>query len=232
MAIRKKDQKIATLVGNEYVKSLQYIFVKSNIEFIKSITRTSSDTGFHIFKENSKVIDALLGRNTAINKVRKIIENEEISPYMKNGNSPNWNAIEVRVKNKYDSIGLIKYYGNRMLYSIENEKWEEFCRFYKLYFQHALTSSEYSINEMSWVLFLHCSDTDILKIGLQAMQYTIAKYDQNDDFAFDTYANLLYRSGFIEKAIEWEKKALNVNPSEKTYIETLQKMRLGVPTWQ
>jgi hypothetical protein len=49
----------------------------------------------------------------------------------------------------------------------------------------------------------------------------------------DTYANLLYRLGRNDEAIEWEEKVvtLNPNPKDEEFVETLKKMKAGKPTW-
>ena len=51
----------------------------------------------------------------------------------------------------------------------------------------------------------------------------------------DTYANLLYKTGKKDLAVEWEQKALNIlkqnNEDYAGYQETLDKMKKGEKTW-
>jgi thioredoxin-related protein len=93
------------------------------------------------------------------------------------------------------------------------------------------------VNNFLWYdLFMHSADKDQLLIGAKWMAGIIQR--NPDANLFDTYANLLYKAGKTEEAIEWEKKALamtNVVKGQQLYqndIEkNLEKMKKGEPTW-
>jgi tetratricopeptide (TPR) repeat protein len=63
------------------------------------------------------------------------------------------------------------------------------------------------------------------------MKYSIDHFDQNNYQAYDTYANLLYKFGKKQEAIEWETKAAQALPNNKEIADTLDKMKKGVRTW-
>jgi hypothetical protein len=48
---------------------------------------------------------------------------------------------------------------------------------------------------------------------------------------FDTYANLLYKTGQKKQAIQWETMALTLAPDDLGIRETLEKMKNNIPTW-
>jgi hypothetical protein len=49
----------------------------------------------------------------------------------------------------------------------------------------------------------------------------------------DTYANILYKLGRKDEALEWENKAMSAasENDKKTYQETIDKMKTGEKTW-
>ena len=67
----------------------------------------------------------------------------------------------------------------------------------------------------------------------QALEWSKRSIDQTQEPALmDTYANILYKLGKKDEAIEWETKAMNAEPADKsTYEETLKKMKSGEKTW-
>jgi tetratricopeptide (TPR) repeat protein len=54
---------------------------------------------------------------------------------------------------------------------------------------------------------------------------------QNDFAAYDTYANLLYKIGRKNEAIDWEEKAVKLSNNDKTILDTLEKMKNNQKTW-
>jgi thioredoxin-related protein len=86
------------------------------------------------------------------------------------------------------------------------------------------------INESAWETFLYANDKELLKKALEWMDKIIQHGANSDDY-FDTYANLLYKLGRTKEAIEWEEKAVKLNPNEKTFSMTLEKIKKGEPTY-
>ncbi len=52
-----------------------------------------------------------------------------------------------------------------------------------------------------------------------------------DSHSIDTYANLLYKLGRKDDAINWEQKALSLSPGDPDFTTALSKMKRGEPTW-
>ncbi|MBS0027565.1 sugar-binding domain-containing protein [Chitinophaga sp. 22321] len=235
MAIRKKDQENATRIGNDYISNLTHPYSLDNLRLIKNITRTSKDKGFELFWKQSKKVDAELGENEALSKVKKIINSEEIIPFRNRNSNPDWDYIQKKLTDKYGDLGEELVLGKRMIYyGFESNDWENYGKYYMLYFEKALGHpSEYIVNNLTWVLYEHISNPKILEFAASVMKYTVEKSDQSPE-AYDTYANLLHRINKSHEAIKWEEKAVELKkgtPGEKTFAETLQKMKSGQPTW-
>ncbi|ATP56261.1 glycoside hydrolase family 2 [Pedobacter ginsengisoli] len=232
MAIRKSDQPNATKVGAAYITGLKDLYTKESLLFIKQITRTSKDTGFTLFLNSKTKVNEVLGKNAAESKIRGIIGQEEVKPYMEGTNAnPDWDEITKKVEAKYGDLGLEKVYGAQMVWYLDKKDWVNFGKYYALYYQTAIARSEYHINNISWHVFLYITDPKVLDIAVKTTQYNVETFAKNDPNGIDTYANLLYKAGRKEEAIEWEEKAVKLSKDEKVFVEILEKMRADKPTW-
>lgn len=106
-------------------------------------------------------------------------------------------------------------------------------------FPTLLTTS--ALNSWAWVIFVNSTDKDELNKALswskRSMELQQGPQEPED---LDTYANLLYKLGRVQEAIEWEEKAvqadnhrskkMNVDP-QPVYEQTLQKMKKSEKTW-
>ncbi|SDF00981.1 tetratricopeptide repeat protein [Chitinophaga filiformis] len=168
----------------------------------------------------------------SINQIRTVVTKELIAPALEDKNTtPDWNKIERNAKKKYGLIGEEKIYGARMIYHYEKKDWENFGKYYALYYKTAYSRSEYHINNLSWPIFEHITDRSILNVAINTMKYSIEHFDQTNYQAYDTYANLLYKTGNKQKAIEWQEKAVKALPDHKEIANNLEKMKKNEPTW-
>ncbi|WP_207303738.1 glycoside hydrolase family 2 protein [Olivibacter jilunii] len=232
MALRKKDQDKVTLLGTEYVKQLKHKFLRENLEFLLHITQTSKDVGFNLYLENQEKIDKIMGDLETLRKIKRIINAEEIEPLLlNNSENPNWDSIQQNVCKKYGKIGEELVYGKRMIYSWRIKKdWQNMGKFYKLYYERALKHSDYHINNISWFIFLHIEDKEILDFATKVVKYNIETFDQTAE-SVDTYANLLYKTGNWKEAIKWQEKAVMLSNNNDVFLKNLVKMRRGEATW-
>lgn len=91
------------------------------------------------------------------------------------------------------------------------------------------------INEICWQTFLYSNDRKLLQKALAWMD-KIIQQGANQPNKIDTYANLLYKLGQTNEAIEWEEKAYNIRISkgegiDNTYKNVIEKMKKGEPTY-
>jgi tetratricopeptide (TPR) repeat protein len=231
MAVRMNDKASASLVANAYIKGLHNPFTKNNMNFVQQFTQSSSDQGFQLFLKQPEKVNEILGASHAEQILKSIIGREEIDPYLNNA-EPDWNKIITTVTNKYGNLGKEKAYGARMIYSFNNKDWPNFGKYYGLYYTTAYDRSEYHINNMSWPIFQHVTDTLVLAIAVKTVSYSLKMFDQNNANAYDTYANILYKLGKREEAIQWEKKALSLDPNSEWKKNALKKMIRDEPTWK
>ncbi|MGK6353182.1 sugar-binding domain-containing protein [Parapedobacter sp. DT-150] len=234
MALRKKDQNAAIKVATTYLQQLNNLFTRENLSFLDATTRRSEDAGFSIYREQGQLINNVLGNDAAERKVRKIIGEEEIDPYIKGeGADPDWEIIGRTLKVKYGALGEEKYNGARMAWAFQKKDWRNLGKFYMLYYRTATPRSEYNINNLSWTIFEQISDPEVLEAAIETQKYNIENLDITAT-AFDTYANLLYKAGRKQEAIEWQEKAVQMKKgalNENVFAETLEKMKRGEKTW-
>lgn len=97
--------------------------------------------------------------------------------------------------------------------------------------------SRYSLalNDIAWNFFEHATDAEDLQNALKWSERALEISPDNHMF-IDTYANLLYKLGQKDKAIEKETEALSIAISTKAksngYESALAKMKAGEKTWK
>ncbi len=234
MAIRQKDQVHATEAGNEYIDRSPQPYSKDAWTFIQVVTRTSKDKGFELLRTQTELVDAILGKNAAETTIREVIEGEEVSPHLSDkSGTPDWPAMEKAVVAKYGVLGGEAVYGAEMAYYLNKQDWSNYGKYYVLYFDTAATRSKYPVNNLSYKLFEHVSDPQILEAAIQADKHSVDKLGSDDPTEIDTYANLLYKVGRKQEAIDWEQKALQFSQErDKEFVVHLEKMKAGQPTWR
>lgn len=236
--IRVADS-IASLYVDNYLLKLSEpeLYTKDNLDFIAQNLGNENSKAFSFFLKRSEKINAVLGDYASQNKVINLIEvnylpGEESWRTVK----PDWDRIEKRIRKRFGVIGLEAVLGRRMVYHWEMEdNWDDYAKYYTLYFQRALRHSKYHVNNFSWSIFEHINDSKTLAFACNVvMRYAIEEWYENDPVAWDTYANLLYKTGKRDQAIEWEEKAVKMKigqSDEKLYTDALDKMKRGLPTW-
>lgn len=235
-AIQQRDQALATEAGNEFIDRLPQPYSKDAWDFIQAVTRTSRDRGFDILRAQTEDVDAAMGENAAESTIRQVIGREEIDPYTSGrDSSPDWASIEKKTRAKYGVLGAEKVYGAEMIYYLGKEDWASFSKYYMLYFETATSRSEYSISDLSYTLLRYVVDADVLEAAAKVCGSSVDLEDtrgESDPIAIDTYANLLYKLGKKQEALEWEERAEQLSQGRDQDIAGhLKKMKAGQPTW-
>jgi thioredoxin-related protein len=233
------DWPTITMVSGEIIKRIpqEQLYKKEHLDFFGSNLTTKSKY-FNLFFTQPKKVNNIMGKNYAQSSVMKAIYRDEIAPYEKE-TKPDWEAIEKKVVAKYGTLGQEQVWGSRMLHYNSAGDWEHYGKYYKLYFDKAIPEerSFAHINNMSFFLFLHVSDSAILNTAIRAMSYNLDKFQRYDAPAVDTYANLLYKAfqlhgiGTKDDAITWYDLAVRLSNRDKQYVETFEKMQSDQPTW-
>lgn len=229
-------------VAQVFINSLaeRDLFRKDNLTFTYVHTTKSSDKGFKLFREQAQRANLIFGSKTASQqKVNRVIFLEEIEPHTLNGN-PDWDFIQRNINKKYGNVLEPEYYyGVRMVYALDHELWDEFGKYYSLYYKTGFAHSKFHINNLSWSIFEHVDDPKVLDVAIKTMKYNVDFIDKGDPGSMDTYANLMYKAGrkieaiaAQEKAVQLEeeiavKRGVKPNP---VFKETLGKFKTGIKT--
>jgi hypothetical protein len=117
----------------------------------------------------------------------------------------------LRVTAKYGALGAEEVYGKEMMWALEKKDWNGFGKYYVLYFDTAAHRSEYPLGNLSYTLFEHVTDHQVLEAAIKATKPSTDSRTQDafssDATEIDMYANLMYKAGKNQDAIEWEEKA-------------------------
>lgn len=245
-AKRLQDNEQAEKIANEYIinylfkQSISELQKKENQQFILDMTFFVKDPGFQYIQQHSDEIDKMLGKNIAEHKLIKCIISTEIDPklsHVRKGKNYGWGRLYKKLKRNYGSLGCIATLQRQLTYFLEVKNWLEFANAYKLYYEQVGGLNIFNINNLTWEIFNHINDKATLTYAIKVME---AHKNENVE-SMDTYANLLYKMGDRDKAIEWEQKAIKLDeeiaisknlPSDATFQRTKEKMESNQPTWE
>ncbi|WP_285056667.1 thioredoxin family protein [Pedobacter ginsengisoli] len=211
------------------------LFTADHLTFINDFIVDTKSEGFKFFMKYTKKINAVLGDNKAEYAIRSTIARECLpSPSTWKTTKPDWDSLQKVMEENFGPLGKEVMFGNRMMYCRDVKDWQNFGKCFVLYFEKALKRPEYLINNIAWTVFEQVTDQDVLEYAIKVMRYDIETWDQQAADAYDTYANLLYKTGRKSLAVDWEEKAVKLKkgaPDESIYKDTLQKMLKGEKTW-
>lgn len=233
------DTSISYKLSSRFIKDLsdEEKLDKENIQLIASLTKSSKDPGFAFLYNNSTLIDSIASNyGYAEYFVKTIIFNEIASPIVKEAiaiekDSIEWATLREKVKLQYglqysDRVILdakILFYGSKKM-------WSEYSScLIQMLNEYSLELSPININNICYTIFQRSTDINHLLKAIEAMKSNDRIKSVPGDM--DTYANLLYKAGFINEAIEWQNKAVQMAPADTRFIHALNEMKQGNPTW-
>jgi thioredoxin-related protein len=155
---------------------------------------------------------------------------------------PDWKTLQKNITRSYDANTAAKLIVRAKIGWYENKKnWDKaiFYNFQNLD-QYGIDSSIMGgsgINNMIYnLVFIHSNNAEWIKKGIKYMEHILKNYPDHDTW-IDTYANLLYKAGNKEKAIQYENLALDIakkrddNFRIAEYKNVLDKITANKPTW-
>jgi thioredoxin-related protein len=242
-----KENNIANIIKQDYLHHYLYrlneeeLYSRENLQFMYSAVDNTKERGFWIFYQHSDKVDQVMkkkGYSKAF--VDYIITKEEIDRHLfKNGKPitdyPNWDNMSRTISRKYSisyaerdvlnaQIRWYKYKGN----------WPVLVKYDIMKIdRYGLDTTGFwgkdMLNDMIYdVVFKHCNDTVILNKAVKWMEMLV-QVCPNDIDDIDTYANLLYKLGRTQDALQWEEKA--AASGNKEILSTVEKMKMGIHTW-
>ncbi|HSC52553.1 MAG TPA: thioredoxin family protein [Phnomibacter sp.] len=235
-AVEAYDQEHISEYTNAYLASQTNLLSEENIRFMSKLTFTSKDKGFDLMMKNPAAFDAVLGKGYAKTTSRMIVMQEEVYPVIWNpeGIPANWAELEKKLAAKYPANGkeYAAYAKVNYLMSIGN--WDDFAPAITAYMrQYGTDVSPIELNNFAWAIFENCADMNCVEQALQWAKRAMAEKEPN---YYDTYANLLYKSGKRTEAIKAQEATVALAKSMKhanlpDFEAALTKMKAGQKTW-
>lgn len=267
------DHEQAILVAQTYIHNYllklpkDLLFKKDNIRLLGKYLKSSKDEGFSVFYRYPKLVDKVVGNDYDKSVLWTVILREDVNPKLYKDNvkrqplttRPDWTAIAKPIQEKFGektAEGVILY--ARIKWYKQQKDWTELVKASLEQLEKFGPDADLnSLNNTLYnVFFEHSSNKNVLTKAIQWQKLVLDKYPDEPDY-IDTYANLLYKLGRKDEAIDWEIKALNLvkehmDKASNDYKQgishssdritqyknqlddeaaTLQKMKSGQPTW-
>jgi hypothetical protein len=232
MATRLNDKKNLRELSTAYINSLSDPFTSRNMAFIERFTWSTKDPGFNILFKNQQKASEFLGDEKVKGKITSWIYNGEIKAAVSGPDAkPDWNELEKKIVPQYGSLGEEILYQAKAIHYINQKDWENFVPAASdLIGKYRKSVSSDMLNNFAWAVFENISDTTDLQSALLWSKYSLE--EQQEPIMIDTYANLLHKLGKQKEAVEWEQKAVELQPGETTFKDALEKMKKGEKTWK
>lgn len=227
----------------------------TNIRFLAefpTIIKTSDaffDFFYHRPDEAEHVAGIYNGYATAI--VGFIVSNDDIRNFLYKGGKPirripDWDKLFSYVEQKYGKVWADRLiFPSKLQFYTKTGNYGELARTVdnqiERYPPHP--GSKYlggplddlwQLNANAWHVFLSCNEKPVLQKAVKWIDISIRHASENkEDITqyLDTKANLLYKIGEVNQAIDVEEQALRLSKNAEEYKSNLAKMRSGSPTW-
>jgi thioredoxin-related protein len=231
-------------ISTRYINSIPEadLYSRKNIDFLTAKMSSSKTRPFQIFYKNAPKVNAVINQYGGSKSyayaeafVDNIITKEEIDPRVaaatKAGKLPDWNKIAEAIGKKYGPA----YADRTILWAKVNfSKGDEHLDYYVQYMnKYGLEMwGDFNINNTAWEIFEKTNKEKYLKEALKWSQVAVLNCSHETTGNWlDTYANILYKLGRKQMAIERETDASILDPTRKDIQENLSKMKSGQPTW-
>jgi thiol-disulfide isomerase/thioredoxin len=235
-AVEAYDQENISLYGNAYLATQTNLLTEENIRFMSKFTFSSKDKGFEMMMKNPDAFDAVLGKGSSKSAVRMIVMQEEVYPVIWNrtGAPVKWDELEKTLVTKYPSYGAEYTAYAKVNYFMSQGNWDGFAPAVTSYMQqYGADVNPVELNNFAWAVFENCADMNCVEQAVEWAKRAMAVKDAN---YYDTYANLLYKSGKRDQAIKAQETTIAVaketkNDNLEEFEATLKKMKAGEKTW-
>ena len=255
------DELVAETVSKDYITNYltklnaKQLFTLENIRFLISFTTNTNEKGFSILFNNVEEINRTMKNpDLAQSYIHYFIAKDFIDPVLQKARESQqrnieWVKLSSFIQKKYN-----KYYAERTIPEAKSrwygevKDWSNFAKYTVEFVEkYGETKSDFDLAQQSWAVFEHSSNEEELQ---KAMKWAKKVMDRNTDSSnvlpavMDTYANLLYKIGYLfEKnksnntAIEVEERALvlarkyNNKGFITAFTSSIEKMKKGEATW-
>jgi tetratricopeptide (TPR) repeat protein len=220
-------KQIASIIFKHDVKPV--LAIKDAIINWKSILEGLKQKYTEINAETEKGLEDIFRKAIDVEIIRSIPQTVSMT-------DADWYEIADSLKKRFPGYDFGQVLLLRMgCYYQQNEIWNKCEKIYiKACKKYANNIPDVQMNEIIWYgIFLHSNNRSSLKKAVKLMKKIVEKND--DPTFYDTYANLLYKTGSKDKAVSWQQKAVNLAAKEPDIQieikDNLEKMKKGEKTW-
>ncbi len=233
-ALRRKDSVLLDSIATLYFLKLENPMIETNLQFFMSTMISTKSSSFRFILKNIKSVNDVLGEDEAEMLLTRIIEKDDLLPFLSKQGEFNKSEFVNRIKDKYGDIGVEALYQALVLRAVNQKDWTLFgdvaSTWFKKYGYKRKWITGTLLNNIAWSVFENAKNRASLEAALVISQGAISK-KRDDAGLIDTYANLLFKMGRVKQAIEVEESALAVAPGNTEILSNLQRMKSGIPTW-
>ncbi|MCU0333701.1 MAG: DUF255 domain-containing protein [Chitinophagaceae bacterium] len=234
-SIEAYDNKRISEFTNAWVNTQPILLTDYNIRFLSRFVNSSTDRAFREMLANPAAFDKVMGNGYSRKSLRSVIMQEDVLPIMYGPQQPiNWSKLNDSLTNKYQELGKEIVSFSRIFYLQQEGNWDEFAKAAVAHMQaYGSDQSPDDLNSLAWAIFQNCNDAACIE---QAIGWSKQSLTATNAAYHDTYANLLYKAGKKQEAIEAQEKTVaiakaNNDDSLDDYTATLEKMKKGEKTW-
>lgn len=234
-AFTKRNRPVVSEVLNTYVRQLNDALSMDNLQFIKFYTVSTKGEAFSVLYKNAAKVNELTGKDESEKITTMLIERDLIKPLVPKDGAADWDRITRLATEQYGELGKEIALQSEVNDLLGKGKWDilqaKLPEWYNGYGKNRSWVDANTLNLIAWGLFEGTLNKDLLHFGLMLSKRSI-ELEPGNHYRMDTYANLLHKLGRTKEAIEWEKKALELDPYITEYKDALEKMEAGVRTWK
>jgi thioredoxin-related protein len=224
-------------------RSAEGLLTKENLDFIRGHYRSirSQMKVFNKIRSSRVIVDSLEGKGFVQALADFVISKEEISPVLiSNGESgPDWREMFTHISLKYDSLSSVRAITQaKVKWYRKRSDWPHYTENLVVQTQQFLAekpepglSTFLRLNNAAWEIFNRSNDKAELQAAVKWIDIAIPMEPVPSGTMQDTKANLLYKLGKRQQAIQIEKTAVVMSKNEPGMQQTLKKMLRGQNTW-
>jgi thioredoxin-related protein len=258
--LRSFNQKYSTyLLG----LSSNELYTKEKISVIaKYYIKSSESRFFYLFFPNGTRIDSAMN-NPGYSKrvIDEIIQQEEVLPVIKldphlgqegliKPADPDWKRLFNIIKKKYNTeFAYRNMWQAKIVWYRFYKDWNNWAKYFiKRFEKFGIDTLSWEhipvLNDAAWTIFLKINNERKLKKAIKWTEGILRELPQYNSPYYeamvgDTYANLLYKVGRTQQAVQYEKKVVSsldstpLTGNEKEgIIDAFDKMKHRIPTWK
>ena len=213
----------------DYIAGLKAPYSATDLRYVLQVTGSTKDTGFALLRDHAAEIDQALGPRQAETKMMNLIYQDEIHPAVSGNNPPDWDALTSRVAT-YGTTGEEILLRAKTIYYLNRQDGDNFAKAAAEYIQkYGKNLQPDELNQFAWAAFEQVDEPKLLQNALSWSQLSLQAGEQAG--YMDTYANILYKLGKKDEAVQMQEKAVQLS-ADASLKENLEKMKRGERTWK